>query len=433
MVMGATAVVVRDILLSPDERFDVWNIKKEERPHLLSLDEEETNEEEEEEDHEERVMPLIDGCDIPGWRREHLISVSSEAKGILNVGSGCSMLRRESQLVTTTNDGSKWKILRKRLFLPPSPTKTAYRLSPDEVAKLTQPHPWFERDNVPVILEGCCTKEWSVMESCTWERLLKDYGDYDWRFSDTHGATMTMKTYTKYVNSIEGLTDDAPLAIYDSQLDMDERRSILDSYQVPPCFDGFDLFQDVVMNNPTKEVESGDSVNPPPYRWILIGPERSGTGLHIDPMGTHAWVTIVEGCKRWVLFPPTTKPVSIGMQDPQIPSSIWFSKWYPTVMPNHPNAVEVLQYPGETVYVPAGWPHLVLNLENTVAITQNYATEYPNLQQLFHSVEESEPEFFQEWLPRLKACRPDLCLPEQDEYCSCKEEKDGFDNDEKKE
>jgi histone arginine demethylase JMJD6 len=126
-------------------------------------------------------------------------------------------------------------------------------------------------------------------------------------------------------------------------------------------------------------------------------------------MGTHAWVTIVEGCKRWVLFPPSlTDPAAIGMQDPQIPSSIWFSKWYPKVMPEHPNAVEVLQYPGETVYVPAGWPHLVLNLEDTVAITQNYATEYPNVHQLVDSVQKSEPELFQEWLPKIKQCRPDL-------------------------
>jgi histone arginine demethylase JMJD6 len=127
-------------------------------------------------------------------------------------------------------------------------------------------------------------------------------------------------------------------------------------------------------------------------------------------MGTHAWVTVVEGCKRWVLFHPSTDLAAIGMQDPQIPSSIWFSKWYPKIMPKHPNAVEVLQYPGETVYVPAGWPHLVLNLEDTVAITQNYATEYPNVHQLVDSVQKSEPELFQEWFPKIKERRPDLFI-----------------------
>ena len=164
------------------------------------------------------------------------------------------------------------------------------------------------------------------------------------------------------------------------------------------------------------------------------GPARSGTGLHIDPMGTHAWVTVVEGCKRWVLFPPSSNLEMIGMREgkPQIPSSIWFQEWYPNVMPQFPNAVEVLQFPGETVYVPAFWPHLVLNLADTVAITQNYASEYPNVQQLARAVQESEPDLYNVWLPKLIECRQDLArqLLEEDGRRGTPPEED---NDEKKE
>lgn len=385
----------RDILLTPDERYDLWEIKRVERPHLMEIEKEDDGE-----PSEEVMLPLVDGCDLKGWRSSNLVTCSSVLQGYLNVGSGCSLMRRESQLPTLSSISLiRWKALQAKLLEPLK--VTAQRISEKDALNLTH-YSWFEKENVPVILEGL-TKDWKAMETCKFDRLVEEFGDFYWRFSDTHGSTMSLNAYKKYVSSIEGQLDDAPLAVYDSQLHTDERSSLLLDYSVPKCFDAPDLFQEMLDN------EDDDRAEMPPYRWILIGSPRSGTGLHIDPLGTHAWVTLIEGAKRWVLFPYGTDKSKIGMQDPQIPSAIWFSSaWYKNAMGSVQGAIEILQYPGETVYVPAGWPHLVLNLEFSTAITHNYATEYPSFSRILHATEEEEPEMSAQWKEYLKHDRPDI-------------------------
>ena len=239
--------------------------------------------------------------------------------------------------------------------------------------------------------------------------MVKRYGATKWIFSDLHGEMLELKTYEKYVKNIEGLTDDSPLAIYDSDF-INVDKSLINEYSMPKCF-SYDLFN--VIN---------DDDERPPYRWILIGPERSGTGMHIDPLYTNAWVTVLQGKKRWMLFPPMTPSKDIGMindddngleiSSNSIPSIIWFKEYYKKVTskdwPTCYKPIEVLQHPGETVFIPQGWKHVVLNLELTLAVTHNYISEYSNLKWVWDDVQENEPSLGQLWREKMSLVRPDL-------------------------
>eukprot|EP01116_Phalansterium_solitarium_P015835 TRINITY_DN353_c1_g1_i11.p3 TRINITY_DN353_c1_g1~~TRINITY_DN353_c1_g1_i11.p3 ORF type:complete len:247 (+),score=73.78 TRINITY_DN353_c1_g1_i11:603-1343(+) len=118
----------------------------------------------------------------------------------------------------------------------------------------------------------------------------------------------------------------------------------------------------------------------PDWRWFLVGPARSGSALHQDPHRTSAWNALLTGRKRWVLYPPDVIPP--GVDETLIDSEYyaapdalrWFLEYYPRLPPEQ-RPLEIIQHAGETIFVPSGWWHAVLNLDAiNVAITHNFCT-----------------------------------------------------------
>ena len=119
----------------------------------------------------------------------------------------------------------------------------------------------------------------------------------------------------------------------------------------------------------------------PPHRWFLIGPKRSGTEIHQDPLGTSAWNTSVAGHKRWVMIrnaPGITKRMVRGkdlMKKGEDDEAIhYFDFILPRIKAANEESktmeiLECIQRPGETAFVPGYWWHAVLNLDDTIAVT----------------------------------------------------------------
>jgi hypothetical protein len=93
--------------------------------------------------------------------------------------------------------------------------------------------------------------------------------------------------------------DESPLYIFDSTF-ADREPSLGAGYKPPEFF-------------PEDLMASMDKRLRPNYRWIVAGPARSGASWHVDPYGTSAWNALLQGRKRWALYPPHVIPPGISL------------------------------------------------------------------------------------------------------------------------
>ncbi|XP_042017280.1 F-box protein At5g06550-like [Salvia splendens] len=216
----------------------------------------------------------------------------------------------------------------------------------------------FEEPNKPVLLEGCLDK-WPAMEKWDREYLVEVCGDEQFSVGPVQ---MKLGDYFRYSDQVK---EERPLYLFDPKFAEKVPQLGMD-YGVPEYFSE-DLFSVLGSERPD-------------YRWIIIGPAGSGSSFHIDPNSTSAWNAVVRGSKKWVLFPPDVVPPGVHPSpdgaEVACPVSIieWFMNFYSAMKSWEKSPIECICKAGEVIFVPNGWWHLVINLEDSVAITQNFAS-----------------------------------------------------------
>jgi histone arginine demethylase JMJD6 len=154
-------------------------------------------------------------------------------------------------------------------------------------------------------------------------------------------------------------------------------------------------------------------------------------------LGTSAWNTLLVGKKRWILFPPTVpKSIVKGNEVLERHEDDEPVHYFTTIFPRikqrateigklmHPNGVscnvasleqwkkftccyEFTQMTGDTVFIPNGWWHAVLNLSHTVAVTQNFCSA-ANFDSVWLKTRADRKKMAAKWLVQLEKHFPHL-------------------------
>ena len=169
IIKSEKGIHVNDLYLDTNERYEIFIIKAAERPHLLRYpsssqllkkksDSEEIDEKKSSVNdglnNETLDPPIIDGCDIPGWRKDNIVTrntyidsnnvltINNEIQSLLNIGPSSRMFRLDSQwpnidkLVQSSNH--RWKQLRKKLIQEPLVSERAQIVEYNECCQLVK-------------------------------------------------------------------------------------------------------------------------------------------------------------------------------------------------------------------------------------------------------------------------------------------------------
>jgi len=262
-------------------------------------------------------------------------------------------------------------------------------------------HKEYASKNRPVIVEGAA-RHWLAMQRWSIPSLEERFRNVDFKVGkDDDGKTLRMK-FKYFADYMRHQRDDSPLYLFETTLDEDaSMRHMLDDFEIPAIFphDWFGL-----VNHEAR----------PPHRWFCIGPKRSGTTVHTDPLGTSAWNAVTHGRKRWVLFEPSTprrvaKAKDVINKGEDNEAIMYFDFLLPRLKKANPEVrvYEGIQEPGDIIFVPGDWWHGVLNIEDCVAVTQNYVGP-DNFETVWKRCRKEREKIAYLWLRNMRKFAPGL-------------------------
>lgn len=276
--------------------------------------------------------------------------------------------------------------------------------------ELSIPDFWgrYERKRMPCIITGIPESEaWPAWSSWAWWTFFERFADSQFEVGwDDAGDAVSVRLddFEQYMKS---QSDDSPIYLFDSQFDS-KKSALLQDYVVPSYF--------------PDDYMALAGMDRPPYRWLGVGPRRSGTVMHQDPLCTSAWNTLIAGKKLWLLLPPETPEEVAKARDVMQPGddeeaeaiNHFLDRLPRQRARNNPafKPMVLVQRAGDSVFIPWGWWHCVVNLEDAIAVTQNYCGRH-NFAEVWRKARQERPCWSHRWLRGMEVCAPALAAEAQ--------------------
>tara|TARA_Y100001970_G_C14243051_1_gene866111 strand:+ start:575 stop:1477 length:903 start_codon:yes stop_codon:yes gene_type:complete len=212
--------------------------------------------------------------------------------------------------------------------------------------------------------------KWEAYKKWNESFFVKKYGDKKFRYTDLDSKEMKIISCEDYFNY---LSSDSKKLLYLRNVHFEEiDENLYDDYDIS-LVNNLDFFRNIRKYEkyivPISQYLS--------LRWIFIGKKNTYTNIHRDIYSTTAWLGLISGKKKFYIYNKyqTQQIDCFLINNKKDIDDIDFEKlnskeqeFFDTLTPS----IEILN-PGEIIITPNNLYHYVKNLENSIAITENFS------------------------------------------------------------
>ncbi|XP_015515621.2 2-oxoglutarate and iron-dependent oxygenase JMJD4 [Neodiprion pinetum] len=239
----------------------------------------------------------------------------------------------------------------------------------------------YLQNNIPCVIQSAtdawpCRQMWQADNAPNFEYIKRVFGSciapvadctakyYNSQLKDD----MALADYVDYWITYRDLSDpkNMPL-LYLKDWHCVKNNPHIPIYNVPQYF-----ASDWLNEYYTEQEELNDD-----YMFIYMGPKGTWTPFHADVFSSYSWSANIVGKKRWLLFAPGDEESLRDkhgklIYDITTSNELLNQTMYPNYDEDRLKRYEIIQQPGEIVFIPSGWHHQVWNLEDTISINHNW-------------------------------------------------------------